>query len=156
MTDYNQSRYFELLKRSQNLEKQGKSLYDENQEDYFELLKYGAALEEHVFWKSRRQFALLMEKLINGIIDGEEFSDDFVVLYRKTLDACYAFETDFEKLEDFQPDGRSKGFGSFISFLRAECDNFEEDYDNDVFHDSIKEAFFQLHKSLDEEFDPFE
>ena len=47
-------------------------------------------------------------------------------------------------------------FGSFISFLRAECDNFDEDYDNDEFHDSIKEAFFQLYKSLDEELDTLE
>lgn len=80
-------RYLELLKRLQDLKNQGKSFYRENQEDYLELCEYRAALEEHVFWKNRRQFALLMENFINGTIDGEEFSEDFSVLRRKLIDS---------------------------------------------------------------------
>ena len=64
MTDYNQSRYFELLKCSQNLEKQGKHLYFANEKEYLELSGYKAALEEHVFWKSRHQSSICL-------IDGE-------------------------------------------------------------------------------------
>jgi hypothetical protein len=123
--NYNSTRHSELLKRSKDLEKQGKHLYDENQDEYLELLDYRSTLENHIFWKNRRQFALLMENFINGIIDGEEFSDNFSALGRKYLDSFYAFEIDSEKLKDFQPDVRSKGFASFISFLRAECDNFD-------------------------------
>jgi len=156
MIDYNQKRYFELLKRSQNLKKHGKDFYFENEKDYLELCDYQAALEDHAFWKSRRQFALLMENFINGIIDGEKFSDNFSVLYRKTLDAYNTLKIDFERLKDFQPDVRSKGFGGLISFLRAECDNFEEDYDNDEFFDSIKEICFKLQEVLDKELDSFE
>jgi hypothetical protein len=92
---------------------------------------------------------LLMENFINGIIDAEEFSDDFFVLDKKTLDAHKALKIDFEKLEDFQPDLRSKGFCSFISFLRRECEAFEDDYTEDQFRDSIEDVLFQMQKYFD-------
>ena len=76
-------------------------------------------MEEHVFWKNRRQFALLMENFINGSIDGEEFSEDFSALRRKYLDSFYAFEIDSEKLKDFQPDPRSKGVWRFDKFFTS-------------------------------------
>lgn len=93
-----------------------------NKSRHLELLDYRCASEEHVFWKSRHQFALLMENFINGIIDGEEFSDSFSGLHRKTVDAHDTFETDFEKLEDFQPDSRSNGFVSLMTFVYRECE----------------------------------
>ena len=140
MIDYNQSRYFELLQSAQNLKKQGKDLYFENEKNYLELCDYQAALEEHAFWKNRRQFALLMENFIDGIIDGQEFRDSFSVLHTKIFEAHNAFKIDFERLKGFQPDPRSKRFGTLISFLRAECENFQEDYDNPEFYDSIKDC----------------
>ena len=99
----------ELLERLQDFEKQGKHLYDENQEEYLELLEYRVAVENHIFWKERHQFVLLMESFINGIIGGEKFSDYFSGLHRKTLEAHDAFTIEFEKLKDFQPDLRSNG-----------------------------------------------
>jgi hypothetical protein len=56
-----------------------------NQIRYLELLEYRSTVQNHVFWKNRRQFGLLMENFINGIIDGEEFSGNLFVLYRKSL-----------------------------------------------------------------------
>jgi len=84
-------------------------------------------VKNDIFWKNKRQFVLLMENYINEIIDGEEFSSTFSLLYRKTLDVYEAFEIDFEKLEDFQPNLRSNNFCLLISFLRCECDSFEPD-----------------------------
>jgi hypothetical protein len=133
MIDYNQKRYFE------------------NEKDYLELCDYQAALEDNAFWKNRRQFALLMDNFIHGIIDGQEFSDSFCGLHRKTFEAHNAFKIDFERLKGFHPDPRSKRFGTLISFLSAECDNFEEDYDNKKFYDSIKDCFLKLQKVLNEE-----
>jgi len=48
---YNQIRHLELLRRLKDLKIKGKSLYDKNQG---ELLSYRLAVEDHVFWKSRR------------------------------------------------------------------------------------------------------
>ena len=94
-----------------------------------------------------------MEKFINRIISGEEFSDSFLQLRQRLIYECDGFlkELSSEKVEDFQLDPRSNGFGSLISFLRAECDNFSEDYQNEEFYDSIKDCFLKLQKALNEE-----
>lgn len=152
-SEYDQKRHLELLKLSERFKSLGKSLYKEKKEDFLELARYEAAIEEHIYWKSRRQFALLMENFINGRINGETFSEDFSVLSRQLNNTYHEFivELGSEKLKDFQLDLRSRGFGSLISFLRAECDSFEEDYTNKEFEDSIKDSFLKLQKALEEE-----
>ena len=150
---YNQKRHIELLKRSQDLKNQKKNLFIENQEEDFELSEYNAAIASYLYWKSRTLFLLLMEKFVNKIISGEEFSDSFLELRQRLIYECDSFikELDSEKLKDFQLDPRSNGFGSLISFLRAECDNFSEDYQNEEFYDSIKDCFLKLQKALNKE-----
>ena len=150
---YNQNRYIELLKRSEDLKNLGKSLYQESEGEYLELSKYEGVIESYLFWKSRILFLLLMEKFVNKIISGEEFSDSFFELRQKLLYECDDFRKELgsEKLKDFQIDPRSYKFSSVISFLRAECDNFSEDYENEEFYDSIKDWFLKLQKALNEE-----
>ena len=75
---YNQKRYIELLKRSEDLKNLGKSFYQESEDEYLELSEYEAAIETYIYWKSRNLFLLLMEKFVNKIISGEEFSDSFL------------------------------------------------------------------------------
>ena len=65
---YNQNRHIELLKRSQDLKKQGKSFYQESTDEYLELSKYEGTIQSYIYWKSRTLFVLLMEKFINRII----------------------------------------------------------------------------------------
>ena len=150
---YNQKRYIELLKRSKDLKNLGKSFYQESKDEYLELSKYEGAIQSYVFWKSRTLFVLLMKKFVNRIISGEEFSDSFLELRQRLIYECDGFlkELGSEKLKDFQIDPRSYKFGSLISFLRAECDNFSEDYQNEEFYDSIKDCFLKLQKALNEE-----
>ena len=94
-----------------------------------------------------------MGKFVNRMISGEEFSDSFLELRQRLIYECDGFlkELGSEKLKDFQLDSRSKGFGSLVSFLRAECDNFSEDYQKEEFYDSIKDCFLKLQKALNEE-----
>jgi len=150
---YNQKRPIQLLKRSQDLKNQGKNLFIENREEDFELSEYNIAVEEHIFWQDRYQVALSMEDFLNRKIDGKELCGRVYGLRRKLINTCEKFmlELSSGKVKDFQPDPRSKGFGSLISFLRAECDNFQEDYANPEFYDSIKACFLKLQKVLDEE-----
>jgi hypothetical protein len=93
-----------------------------------------------------------MEKFLHGIIDGEKFSDSFLELRRKLIYRCDEFisELGSKKLKDFYPDLRSKGFRNLISFLRVKCHNFDEDYENKEFYDSIKDCFLKLQKALNE------
>ena len=150
---YNQKRYIELLKRSEDLKNLGKSFYQESKDEYLELSKYETVIESYLYWKSRTLFLLLMEKFVNKIINGEEFSNSFLELRQRLIYECDGFlkELGSEKLKDFQLDPRSYGFGSLISFLRAECDNFSEDYQNEEFYASIKDCFLKLQKALNEE-----
>jgi hypothetical protein len=150
---YNQKRHIELLKRLQDLKNQGKSFYQESKDEYLELSKYEGAIQSYIYWKSRTLFVLLMEKFVNRIISGEEFSDSFLELRQRLIYECDGFvkELGSEKLKDFQLDPRSNGFGSLISFLRAECDNFSEDYQKEEFYNSIKDCFLKLQKALNEE-----
>ena len=150
---YNQKRYIELLKRSEDLENLGKSFYQVSEDEYLELSDYEADIASYIYWKSRTLFVLLMEKFVNKIISGEEFSDSFFELSQRLIYECDDFLKDLgsEKLKDFQLDPRSYGFGTLISFLRAECDNFSEDYQNEEFYDSIKDCFLKLRKALNEE-----
>ena len=149
---YNQKRYIELLKRSEDLKNLGKSFYQESKDEYLELSKYEGAIQSYLYWKSRTLFVILMEKFVNRIISGKEFSDSFLELRQKLIYECDGFlkKLGSEKLKDFQLDPRSYGFGSLISFLRAECDNFSEDYQNEEFYDSIKDCFLKLQKALNE------
>ena len=152
---HNQKRYIELLKRSEDLKNLGKSFYQESKDEYLELLKYQANIDVHIYWESRILFVLLMEKFVNKIISGEEFSDSFVGLRQRLRYQCDGFlkELSSEKVEDFQLDldPRAHWFTNLMSFVRAECDNFDEDYQNEEFYDSIKNCLLKLKTALNEE-----
>jgi len=149
---YNRKRYIKLLQYEQDLKNQGKSLSDENKDEDFELLKYKASISSYISWKNRTQFLLLMEKFVNKTISGEEFNDDFFELRQRMKNEyeCFHKELCSDKFKDFQIDPRSTGFGSLISFLRAECDNFTEDYQNEEFYNSIKDCFLKLQEAVNE------
>ena len=150
---YNQKRFLELLKRSHDLKNQNKSFYQENKDEFLELGEYQGDILSYIYWKSRTSVLLVMKKFVNGTISGEEFSSSFLQLRRELISEYDDFikELGSEKLKDFQPDLRSHNFGSLISFLRAECDNFLDDYQNDEFYNSIKDCFLQLQQALNEE-----
>lgn len=138
---YRKYKYLKLLRRFLDFQKQGKHLYHENQDEYLKLLDYRCALHDHIFWENRRQFALLMENFINEIIDAEEFSDSFSGLDRKTIDTHDRFKTDFEKLEDFQPNPRLNEFGSLMTFLYRECKALKKEYyTEEQFKDLVRDV----------------
>lgn len=95
-----------------------------------------------------------MEKFVNKIISGEEFTDSFFGLRQRLIYECNDFIKDVasEKLKDFQPDPRSYGFRRLISFFRAKCENLSEDYQNQESYDSIKDCFLKLEEALSEPF----
>jgi hypothetical protein len=149
---YNKLRYFELLKYSQDLANKGKWLYEENREAFFELLNYQILIEDHIFWQKRHQFLSVIKNFINGTLDSEEFSDEFFAIRRQNQAVHEAFKIDFEKLENFEPDSRSKGFSSFIGKIFSDCEVFEpnaeegDNYNKKWLKDSVKDARLQIQK----------
>ena len=152
---YNQNRHMELLKRSQDLKKQGKKLFIENQEEGFELSEYNITVEEHIFWQDRYQIVLVMEDFLNRKINGELLCEQVYGLRRKLINTCKQFKLELisssEKIKNFQPDERSKKLSGFLTGLYCECEYFDEDYENDEFYTSIKNGFLNFQTALNEE-----
>ena len=82
-------------------------------------------LSDFSYWQSKKLYTQLMEKFINGIIDGQKFEEEFYQIWRLNRDKEYSSEEilkiDNEKLIE------SKGFSIIISNLSTDCDVFEPD-----------------------------
>jgi len=127
MMTYNKIRHLELLRRFLDFKNQGKDLYRENRNEYMELLHYRGRSEDHVFWKSREQFVLLMENFIHDSIDMEQFQYAFSRLWRETFKADNAFQMDLKRVKNLQLDPRSDGFGSFVTFVYRQFEVLEDE-----------------------------
>lgn len=154
---YNQKRHVQLLKRSQDLDNQGKDLYRENPEEFLELSKYNLSAICHIAWQEGYHVALfvLMEDFLNKKIEGEFMCDRVCELRRKLGNTSEKFLLELlsssEKIQDFQPDGEAINISSFLTNLYCVCDGFDEDYESEVFYSCIKTRFLDFQKALNEE-----
>ena len=90
-------------------------------------------LSDFSYWENKKLYTQLMEKFINGIVDGQKFEEEFYQIWRLNRDKEYSTEEilkiNNEKLIEL------KGFSTIISNLFTDCDVFEpdpnlrEDYD---------------------------
>ena len=82
-------------------------------------------LSDFSYWENKKLYTQLMEKFINGIIDGQKFEEKFYQIWRLNRDKEYSTEEilkiNNEKLIE------SKGFSTIISNLFTDCDVFEPD-----------------------------
>jgi hypothetical protein len=124
---YNKIRHLELLKRFLDFKKQGKDLYRENRDEYMELLEYRCALYHHIFFKSKEEFALLMENYVHDSIDFEQFEIAFSRLWKETFRAESAFQMDLKRVENLQLDPRSDGFGSLVTAVFRQFEVLEDE-----------------------------
>ena len=83
------------------------------------------SLSDFSYWESKKLYTQLMEKFINGIVDGQKFEEEFYQIWRLHRDKEYSTEEilkiNNEKLIE------SKGFSTIISNLFTDCDVFEPD-----------------------------
>lgn len=141
--EYDKTRYLELLKESQNLEKKGLSLYKEDQDKYMELLGYKVRLEEQKNWESRKKIFSIMNNFINGKLTGEDFDDEFMVLWEEGRD---------EPFIDYEPDPASKDFSIWVNRIFISCELFEpeaeenEEYNEKWLKGRIIPLFIQMEK----------
>ena len=77
-------------------------------------------------------------------------------MFRIDRDAYKTFERNFEKLETFETDSKSKGFFALLETVFDDCEAFEpdstlrENYEisEKQFRDSVKEIILQIQKYL--------
>ena len=153
--NYNQKKHIQLLKRSQDLQNQGKDLFQENQKEYFELAQYNIVVEEHFFWQDRYKIFLLMENFLTRKIDCQLFCDHVYGLRCKLINKCEKFRLELlsssEKIKDFQPDERGKNLSGFLTGLFCECECLDDTENYLEFYDSIEIGFFNFQKALKKE-----
>ena len=127
---YNKVRHLELFRRFLDLEKQGKDLYMENRDEYLEFLHYQSRVEDSIFWKSREEFAFLMENLINDSIDMEQFKIAFSRLWWKSIKEDDIFkedERDLKRVKNFQHNPRSDGFCGLVTAVFRQFEVLEDE-----------------------------
>ena len=143
--DYSKKRHIQLLKRSQDLKNQGKTLFRENPEEDSQLSKYNIAVEEQVFWTHREEFFLVMKNFLDNSINFDEFETAFTLLYRKTREEVDVFVIDLKQIEKFQPSTRSYRFASFIGSIFRQFEEVEDEYcTKQEVKDYVKEAYLKF------------
>lgn len=146
---YNKIRHIELLKRFRDFENQRKDLYTENPDEYMELQEYRIALYNHVCWKRKKEFVLLMENYIHNSIDFEEFEIAFSRLWWETMEVYDTFSLDLKEIKNFEPDLKSDKFGSWVTaiFRQFEVLEDEECTEQEV-KDYVRETLRNVQPSL--------
>jgi len=125
---YNKVRHLELLRRFLDFKKQGKDLDTENRDECLELSRYQSKIQNYIFWKSREQFALLMENFVNDSIEMEEFENAFSRLWWKSMKEDDTFAIDLERVKNFQHNPRSDRFCSFVIAVFLQFEELEDEY----------------------------
>lgn len=113
---FNKTRYLELEKLSQDLAKDGKSLFKDRRNEYDELQGFHIVLFHDIFWRRRNKFILLMKQFLNGSLDIEQFETKFSLLYKKTQKTFHKFKKNLKQIEkwEFDPIASECKFSSFI------------------------------------------
>ena len=93
--------------------------------NYFEN-KNSLLLENFSYWESRKLYLQLMEKFVNGRIDGTQFDSEFCQMWRVNRDKNYSLKELLDKIEDVELT-KLEGFSALISDLFTDCDVFEPD-----------------------------
>ena len=144
---YSRERHKQLVTKAQNLKTQGKNLFRENPEEDFELNRYDMALEEQIFWVHRKNFALIMKKFLDNILDFEEFETAFRLLYYDVREKCNLFKRDLNQIETFHPSKRSDRFASYMNGIFREFEAVEDEHclKQDL-KNYVKEIYLKIQK----------
>lgn len=109
---YNRNKCLQLLKYSQYLNDQGKSLIDESEKKYMQLLDYARMQSDHIYWENRKQYLKVMKDFVNNRFSGIEFENKFFKMFRAYREGSKLLKTDFERLSTFEPNSKSEGFSA--------------------------------------------
>lgn len=121
--------YLKLVKYEQELKSEGKTLSQENWEDYIKLIQYELVILDHLNWKEKSRYFLLITNFLDKKIDIHEYIPQFYELEFEMQSLVKELKLDFEKLKEFEPNSVSKGFSKLIENWCNNCRIFEPDPD---------------------------
>lgn len=142
---FNLEEYIQLLKKSEYLKKQEKTLEMEDKTKYLKLLRYGVQLSDYIHWKTKSQYLNLLKLFVNSKIDGSEFVKQYLEIFDSNEKIVGNLEKDFKRLASIQLDPKSFGFSQWISEIELCCDEFYPDFEP---QDKIEFRFAKGDKEL--------
>jgi len=120
---------FKLLKSSNKLKNNGKTLRKENPKDYTELLNFLVKIERNLHLKQKDVYIELIEMFLNKKINGEDFTFYFIATHDNVNQTLCEMQQDFEKrfddLLDLSIENEKYQIGSSFMFMYDYCDDYD-------------------------------
>ena len=147
---FDKNKYFELLELEKKFNNQGKSFFEEDYDNYGKLIEYKVNLSTHIYWQNRKKYVSIIKSFINDVISADDFTNEFLVLWRENRDALDTIEINFD------PNPKSIGFFDIVDEIFHHCEMFEpeskhnERYSTTWLKIELKKTLFKMQKYLDE------
>ena len=130
--------FFKLLKYSNELRKNNKSLFKENPEKSRKLSRFLIIIEENLHLRQKDKYIELMEIFLNNKIDAEDFSFCFIAKYDNINQTLREMKQDFEKkfdeLSNLLIENKNKKYqiGMSLMSMYDHCDNFDPNSNSSI------------------------
>ena len=134
----NKQEFFKLLKYSNELRKNNKSLFKENPEKSRKLSRFLIIIEENLHLRQKDKYIELMEIFLNNKIDAEDFSFCFIAKYDKINQTLREMKQDFEKkfdeLSNLLIENKNKKYqiGMSLMSMYDHCDDFDPNSNSSI------------------------
>jgi hypothetical protein len=137
MVNKNQE-FFKLLKCSNKLRKNNKSLFKENPEKSRKLSRFLIIIEENLHLRQKDKYIELMQIFLNNNIDAEDFSFCFIAKYDNINQTLREIKQDFEKkfdeLSNLLTENKNKKYqiGMSLMSMYNHCDDFNPNSNSSI------------------------
>ena len=134
----NNQEFFKLLKYSNELRKNNKSLFKENPEKSRKLSRFLIIIEENLHLRQKDKYIELMEIFLNNKIYAEDFSFCFIAKYDNINQTLREMKEDFEKkfdeLSNLLIENKNKKYqiGMSLMSMYDYCDNFDPNSNSSI------------------------
>jgi hypothetical protein len=134
----NKQEFFKLLKYSNELRKNNKSLFKENPEKSRKLSRFLIIIEENLHLRQKDKYIELMEIFLNNKIDAEDFSFCFIAKYDNINQTLREMKQDFEKkfdeLSNLLIKNKNKKYqiGMSLMSMYDQCDDFDPNSNSSI------------------------
>jgi hypothetical protein len=150
--DYNKEKHRQLLKYSEDLRKQGKSIAKESREDYLKLLSYSAMVYSQLNWEIQDQYLEIFKEFLSNRITSAKFYE--ILEEKLELSEELSNTLQFDVIDE-----KAANFTDFLDNLSTSCEVCDRNpkscrlpghIGETEFQKEVEENLFELQKFLKE------
>jgi len=132
----NKQELFKLLKDSNELRNNNKSLFKENPEKSRKLSRFLRIIEENLHLRKKDTYIELIEIFLNNNVDAEDFSFCFIAKYDNINQTLREMKQDFEKkfneLSSLLTENKKYRIGMSLASMYDYCDDFNPNSNSSI------------------------